>query len=205
MKGQPVTAKLFISYSRAQTPFVDRLADRLEDTGYSLWLDYQSLVPARPWLQQIESWIDSADVVLLIVSRESITSKNVEPEWKRAVGLNKRIILVIFEAVPLPLELHVCEWVDFRSDYKQAFQALIEQIEQPGPPESPPPQAGFKAPPVFWLSLILSVVVLIGSFPAWWTLVLPVILVPLPWRIYKRNYIFHRVIPTLLVRRSSTG
>jgi hypothetical protein len=193
-----VTAKLFISYSRAQTPFVDRLADQLEDTGYSLWLDYQSLVPARPWFQQIQSWIDTADVVLLVVSKESLTSKNVEPEWKRAVERHKRVILAIFEAVALPPELRGCEWVDFRSDYKQAYQELIKRIEKPGPAKDSPPQAGFQASPVFWVSLILSVVVLIGSLPAWWTLVLPVVLVPLPMRIYRRNYIFHRVIPTLL-------
>jgi hypothetical protein len=190
--------KLFISYSRAQTPFVDRLADQLEDMGYSLWLDYQNLVPARPWYEQIESWIDAADVVLLIVSKEALTSKNVEPEWKRAVNRKKRILLLIFEAVPLPPELQGCEWVDFRTNYKSAFRQLIQIIEQPSPPQSPPPQAGFKAPPVFWMSLFLSVIVLIGSIPAWWTLVLPAVLVPLPQQIYRRNYIFHRVIPTLL-------
>ena len=191
--------KLFISYSRAQTPFVDRLADQLEDKGYSLWLDYQSLVPARPWLQQIESWIDAADVVLLVVSKESINSKNVAPEWKRAVEGHKRIILAIFEAVPLPEELQGCEWVDFRADYRNAFQQLIRCIEGQTPAQTSPPQAGFKAPPVFWICLSLSVVVLIGSIPAWWTLVVPYILLPLPRQIYKRNYIFHRVIPMLLV------
>ncbi len=191
--------KLFISYSRAQTPFVDRLADQLEHNGYSLWLDYQSLVPARPWLQQIEAWIDAADVVLLVVSKESINSKNVAPEWKRAVERNKRIILVIFEAVPLPKELQGCEWVDFRADYSGAFQLLTKSMEVPTPPPIPAPQAGFKAPPVFWISLFLSVVVLLGSLPAWWTLVVPYVLLPLPSQIYKRNYIFHRVIPMLLV------
>ncbi|HEU4744340.1 MAG TPA: toll/interleukin-1 receptor domain-containing protein, partial [Anaerolineales bacterium] len=191
--------KLFISYSRAQTPFVDRLADQLEHNGYSLWLDYQSLVPARPWLQQIEAWIDAADVVLLVVSKESINSKNVAPEWKRAVERNKRIILVIFEAVPLPQELQGCEWVDFRADYSGAFQLLTKSMEVPTPPPIPAPQAGFKAPPVFWISLFLSVVVLLGSLPAWWTLVVPYVLLPLPSQIYKRNYIFHRVIPMLLV------
>lgn len=191
--------KLFLSYSRAQTPFVDRLAEKLEDRGYSLWLDYQNLVPARPWYQQIQSWIDGADVVLLVVSKESITSKNVEPEWKRALEGGKRILLLIFEAVPLPAELQTCEWVDFRSHYRRAFEQLTNLIERPEPARSPAPQAGFKAPPAFWASLFLSVVVLIGSIPAWWTLVLPYVLVPLPWQIYRRNYIFHRVIPVLLV------
>ena len=193
------TANLFISYSRAQTPFVDRLADELEDNGYSLWLDYQKLVPAKPWFQQIESGIDGADVVLLVVSSASINSKNVEPEWKRALARGKRILLLIFEAVSLPPELQGCPWVDFRSNYKHALRQLMDWIERPGPVQAPAPQAGFKAPPIFWVSLFLSVVVLIGSTPAWWTLVLPFVLVPLPWQIYQRNYIFHRVIPTLLV------
>jgi TIR domain len=191
--------KLFISYSRAQTPFVDRLADQLEDTGYSLWLDYQRLVPARPWFEQIEAGIDAADVVLLIVSKESLASKNVEPEWKRAVDRGKRILLVIFQAVPLPPELQGCEWEDFRTDYRHAYRELIQRIEGPGPAQDSAPQSGFKAPPVVWLSLVLSVIVLMGSIPAWWTLVLPVVLAPLPRQIYQRNYIFHRVVPTLLV------
>jgi hypothetical protein len=194
-----VAPKLFISYSRAQTPFVDRLAGQLEDRGYPLWLDYQKLVPARPWFEQIEAGIDGAEVLLLIVSKESIRSKNVEPEWKRALERGKRVVLVIFEAVTLPPPLQTCEWVDVRGDYKVAFQQLLQLIDGSGSVTTSPPQTGFKAPPVFWLSLLLSGVVLIGSIPAWWTLVLPYILVPLPRQIYQRNYIFHRVIPTLLV------
>lgn len=194
-----MTSTLFISYSRAQTPFVDRLADQLQENGYSFWLDYQNLVPARPWIQQIQAWIDAADITLLVVSKESITSKNVEPEWRRALEHKKRIILLIFEAVPLPVELQGCEWVDFRSNYKSSVRQLVTLLEQPSPVRTSPPQTGFKAALQFWLALFLSGIVLIGSIPAWWTLVLPYVLVPLPWQIYKRNYIFHRVIPTLLV------
>ncbi len=199
MNSTVLPSTLFISYSRAQTPFVDRLASELEDRGYSLWLDYQSLVPGRPWFPQIASWIDAADVTLLIVSKQSITSKNVEPEWKRALERGKRIVLLIFEAVPLPPQLQDCEWVDFRADYRRAVQELIRVIEHPGMVSAPAPQSGFKAPLHFWLSLLFSVVALIGSVPAWWTLVVPYVLIPLPWQIYQRNYVFHRVIPTLLV------
>ena len=199
MNSPALTSTLFISYSRAQTPFVDRLASELENRGYSLWLDYQNLVPARPWFPQITSWIDAADVTLLIVSKESITSRNVEPEWKRALEQGKRVVLLIFEAVPLPSQLQSCEWVDFRINYRRALQELIRVIEHPGPVSVPAPQTGFKAPPHFWLSLLFSMIVLIGSVPAWWTLVVPYVLVPLPRQIYRRNYVFHRVLPTLLV------
>ncbi len=189
--------KLFISYSRRQTPFVDRLADKLEDNGYSLWLDYQSLVPARPWFDQIQSGLDGADVLLLVVSKESLASKHVEPEWRGALERNKRIVLVIFEAVPLPTELRECEWVDFRTRYNRSIQQLMGLLEHPLPAPEPAPQKGFKPPVLFWIALVFSVLVVIGSLPTWWTLFIPYLLLPLPWQIYKRNYVFSRVIPTL--------
>jgi hypothetical protein len=191
--------KLFISYSRRQTPFIDRLADKLEDNGYSLWLDYQSLVPAKPWLEQIESGLENADVLLLLVSKESLASDHVKPEWLGALKRKKRIILLIFEAVPLPLELQGCEWVDFRTRYNRSIKQLMNLLENPAPVTDPAPQKGFKAPVQFWLALVLSVVVVIGSIPTWWTLFIPYILLPLPWQIYKRGYIFSRVIPALLL------
>lgn len=192
--------KLFVSYSRRQTPFVDRFADYLEHNDYPLWLDYQRLVPARPWMEQITNGIAEMDVVLLVVSKDSIASTNVEPEWRLALKLKKRIILVIFEACPLPLELQACEWIDFRIHYKKSLQLLKNLLNAPqAPVESVAPQSGFKASIAFWLALILSVLVLIGSVPAWWTILVPYILVPLPFQIYKRNYIFSRVIPALLL------
>src|SRR5688500_8221596 len=191
--------RLFISYSRRQTPFVDRLADELEDMGYSLWLDYQSLVPAKPWKEQIESGIVESDVVLFVVSQESLGSIYVEYEWKHALELQKRIVLVIFEALPLPSELKNCEWVDFRSKYKQRFQELLGVLENPSPVTTPPPQKGFRAPLMFWIVLLLTALVVIGSIPNWWTLVVPYVLLPLMWQVYKRNYILARVIPVLLL------
>ena len=92
---------LMISYSRRQTPFVDRLYEELQKDGYSsIWLDYQSLTPAQPWYQQILDGITGAETLLLVVSKDSIESKNVEPEWRLALEHKKRIVLVIFEAYP---------------------------------------------------------------------------------------------------------
>lgn len=191
---------LFISYSRQQTPFVDRFVDHFEDQGYPIWLDYQRLVPAKPWMEQIQNGIKESDVFLLIVSKDSIASKNVEPEWRLALSLKKRILLIIFEACPLPVELQNCEWVDFRIWYGRSLKRLEMLIEaSQAAVKSAAPQSGFKASIPFWLAMFLSVLVVIGSIPAWWTILVPYILVPLPWGIYKRNYILSRVTPVLLL------
>jgi hypothetical protein len=69
---------IFISYSRREASFVDLLSDALDDNQVNVWVDYQSLIPGRPWLEQILAGIENADIFLLVVSRASLESKNVE-------------------------------------------------------------------------------------------------------------------------------
>lgn len=167
---------IFLSYSRRELPFVNQLDAKLEEAGVSLWLDYQSLVPAQPWAGQIESGICNAEVFVLVVSHESLASRYVEMEWKRAVELGKRVVLVIFQATPLPPELLGREWVDLRVHFNGGVKKLLQLLKAPEPPPGPPPQTG--------LSALLIPAALYSS----WTLVLPYLLVPLPWQIYQRRF-----------------
>ena len=190
---------LMISYSRQQTPFVDRFYDDLQRSGYTLWLDYHSLVPAQPWYQQIEKGVLGADVVILVVSQSSIFSKNVEPEWRLALEHKKRIILAVFEATPLPPELSNFEWVDFRTNYRRGIKELKGLLNYPEQTVTPPvPQKGFRAPLTFWVALLISLFLVLGTIPLVWTIIVPYIIFPLPWNIYKRNYSLSRVLPILM-------
>ncbi len=188
-----MTSSLFISYSRREAPFVDSLLDELEDRCFGVWLDYHDLVPARPWQDQIYQGIDEAEIFLLVVSKESLASKNVEVEWRRAIEQQKRIILIIFEAVKLPAELQVYEWVDLRISFKKGVAELLTYLKTPLKEVPTPPQQGFKSPPVVWRSFWLGVLVGLISIPTWWTIFIPYVLIPLPYRILKRNFNFFEV------------
>jgi len=180
---------LFISYSRREVGFVDDLSNRLEKDGYNLWLDYRSLVPGEPWEEQIYQGIQNAQVILLVISKASIASDNVEMEWRRVLEeKNKRIILVIFESVHLPKELEAYEWVDFRGSYENAIEELERQVQRAEEEEHAAPQWGFKAPAVVWVACALSAVVALMSLGALWTLFIPFFLAPLPYRIIKRSF-----------------
>ena len=183
---------VFISYSRRESPFVDVLLDALEDEGVNVWVDYHSLVPAKPWLDQILHGIRQADVFLLVVSKDSMASANVALEYKNALEQKKRIILIIFEAVSLPLALQTCEWIDFRRSFNQKTQELLARLDKPI--EQPvPPQEGFKTSFVVWITFLISLLLLIISIPSWWTFYLPALLAPLPLRILRRDFHFYRV------------
>jgi hypothetical protein len=192
--------KLFLSYSRQQSPFVDQFAGELEKAGYPLWLDYRNLVPARPWFDQIKVAIIEAEAFLLVVSKDSLSSINVEPEWRLALELKERVILIIFEAVPLPSELQGCEWVDFRSSFRTGLKTLYALLEGSAGDEVPePPQHGFKVTFSFLLAMGLSIALIFLSMPLWWTIYPALIFLPFPWQLYRRNYVYSRTTVLLLL------
>lgn len=137
---------IFISYSRREAPFVNDLTDRLEDGGYSVWLDYRSMVPGKPWAEQIEEGIRQSEIILLVVSDAAMGSKWVEKEWRSMLRYGKRVILILFEANELPPELEGFEWVDFRGNHRKALAELMSQLDQPQAEETPPPQKAFASP-----------------------------------------------------------
>src|ERR1041384_7395512 len=188
---------VFISYSRRESPFVDVLLDALENEGVDVWVDYHSLVPAKPWLDQILAGIRGADVFLLVVSSDSMSSVNVRSEYQYAIEQKKRIILIIFEAVNLPPALQNCEWIDFHTSFRKKKKELLAQLDQPIR-QPAPPQVGFKAPPVVWISFFVSLLIVIISIPGWWTFFIPGLLVPLPFQILRRDFPFYRIRFALL-------
>ena len=191
---------LFISYSRREVGFVDQLATHLEMEGYNLWLDYRSLVPGRPWEEQIYQGIMNSSVILLVVSKASIASDNVEFEWRRVLKeKNKRVILLIFEAVDLPPELEKFEWVDFRGNYQSALKEMDRQIHAKEDEDHTAPQTGFKVPSVVWLASGLSLVTAILSLGAAWTLFVPFFLLLLPYQIFKRSFRYLLVQASLVM------
>jgi hypothetical protein len=190
---------IFMSYSRREVGFVDDLTHRLEKEGFKVWLDYRNLVPGTPWAGQIDKGLDESQVILLVVSKESIASKYVELEWRRVIKqTTKRILLAIFEAVDLPKELEQYEWVDFRGNYEAGIKELVGQLEAPVQEDHPAPETGFKIPPLVWVAIGLSSLVALFSIGSFWTIFLPWLLIPLPYRILKRNFNFAMVQSALL-------
>ncbi len=191
---------IFISYSRREVGFVDALANHFDNKKVDIWLDYRSIVPGKPWEEQIHKGLEDANIILLVISKASIASKNVEMEWRRVLlEKKKRIILLIFEPVDLPPELEKYEWVDFRGNYKKALEELDRQLHQPEQEEHPVPQTGFKIPAIVWLAFSLGIVISILSLGALWTLFIPFFLFPLPIQIIKRKFNYLPVQASLIM------
>ncbi len=74
---------IFISYSRQDSDFVDKVYARLKQEGANVWLDRHDMV-AGPLQKQVFQGIRLNDVVLLVLSESSIKSDWVENELDMA-------------------------------------------------------------------------------------------------------------------------
>lgn len=193
---------------------VDGLGATLRDAGMTTWIDYNELVPGLNWERQLDDAVERADVVVVVVSKRAMESSFVRRELISARQHGKPLILLIAEATPLPPQLVGMPWVDVRSDYLRATSKLVAAIEDvravatPSvvlpPPVRRPPESGFRAPRSVWLAFFASIPIAAVSLLAAWTVVVPLVLVPLPVRILRRSFNYTDVRNALIALPIST-
>ena len=71
--------KAFVSYKSANKVFAKKLATDLRKTGIFAWLDDWNLPPGKPLTAAMEEGIAGSDLMLLILSRESVSSTRLWP------------------------------------------------------------------------------------------------------------------------------
>lgn len=147
---------VFISYSRKDTSFARKLFDALKQMNLESWVDWEGIPYSADWWQEICRGIDSADVVVFIISPDSLSSKVCNAEIAYARENNKRILPVIHRPVDSEGKLlpeivstwfgqeyessarenwtYLCSlnWLFFREGdpFEAAFLKLVESAQQ---------------------------------------------------------------------------
>lgn len=135
--------KVFISYSRKDLSFVEKLASDLEDADVSAWYDLSRLQGGDRWAKELEAAIDSCDVFMLVISPDSIKSQWVSKEFLYASSNDKKIVPLLYKPCKLPLWLQDIHFIDIQGEkYQQNFHQVLRTlgIEQPSTFVQPPSQ-----------------------------------------------------------------
>ena len=122
---------VFISYSRQDREFVERLSVALQRAGVETWVDTQNIVAGANWEQEIKKGLLQADVLLYVASAHSGSSGWIELELQAYLGGKGRVIpIVIDDAGPtsMPPSLRAFQWADFRGDFERATSQLLDGI-----------------------------------------------------------------------------
>jgi nucleoside 2-deoxyribosyltransferase len=93
-------AKVFISYSRKDIDFADRLDAALKTRGFEPLIDRTEIYAFEEWWKRIEDLIARADTVIFVLSPDAVRPGSVAlKEVGFAASLNKRFAPIVFRPV----------------------------------------------------------------------------------------------------------
>jgi cellulose biosynthesis protein BcsQ len=112
--------KIFLCHVAEDKPQVRVLYQLLQENGFDPWLDEEKLLPGQRWDVEIRNAMNSADVILVCMSRKSVGKEGyVQQEIKIALELADEkpenavfLIPVRLEECEIPRRLARWQWVD---------------------------------------------------------------------------------------------
>lgn len=126
--GEP-KAKIFISYSRKDMAFADRLEAGLKERGFAPLIDHTEIYAFEDWWKRIEALIVQADTIVFVLSPDAVASDICQKEVAFAASLNKRFAPVVCKPVDdtaVPEPLRRLNFIFFTEDAK--FDAGVDQL-----------------------------------------------------------------------------
>lgn len=123
--------RLFISYSHDNADFARRLRDQLRQWEYETWLDSDDIPRGAYWPDAIDAGLRSSDVVVGIMTPDSVASRNVKNEWDWALSNSKPLLLILQHTCEIPHRYISINYLDFTHGEKQGFVQLYEALQNP--------------------------------------------------------------------------
>jgi hypothetical protein len=120
--------KCFLSYSRQDQQFADRLQQALQKHQILVWRDTSNIPGGADWDEEIEKAMRKSICVLVVASKAAVASPNVADEISFARNSNKRIIPILIEEVELPIRIHRAQAIDFRQGFEDSLKKLVYAI-----------------------------------------------------------------------------
>ena len=126
-----MTHSVFISYSVDDRHKAEAVCQRLESGGLRCWMASRDVLPGSDWAEAILNAIDSARVLVLLLSHNANVSNHVKREVERAVNRGLVIIpLRVEEVVPsksLEYLISASQWLDA---YVPPFERHLDKLAE---------------------------------------------------------------------------
>jgi formylglycine-generating enzyme required for sulfatase activity len=121
--------QVFISYSRKDTEFVERLAAGLQSAGLAVWYDLSGLEGGTRWGTEIQGAIEQSQFFLVVLSPNSLESKWVQREFLYAESRNLKVIPLQYLPCTLPMWLLDLQLIDLQGrNYDRNFERLLKAL-----------------------------------------------------------------------------
>ena len=115
----------FFCYSRENSEFVLKLANELRTAGVNLWLDQLDIKGGDHWDSAVERALEKCGGMILVISPESVTSRNVLDEVSYGLEEKKRIIPILYKPCKIPYRWRRLHQIEFKDDYDGVLRQLL--------------------------------------------------------------------------------
>jgi len=142
---------VFISFKHEDLDFAENVSGRLESAGFATWAD-SDINAGQKWQDAIDTAIEEAFALIVIMTPEAKASEYVTFEWAFALGTGIRIVPLLLRPTQLHPRLEALQYLDFTNMRSRPWERLIEDIKaashaEPGyspriPDKSSPPIRG---------------------------------------------------------------
>ena len=124
----PQPSSIFVSYSRVDLAWVHGLVGELAAVGIDVWLDVHRLKPGAAWDSEIERALQGTSVLMIVLSPDSVKSRNVLDEVNYALNKNLLVVPVLYRPCEVPYRIARLQHVDFTKGHEAAFAQLTERL-----------------------------------------------------------------------------
>jgi hypothetical protein len=140
VQEQRLPMAIFISYSHGDQAFAKKIAIRLAKKNTHVWIDEWELNVGDSLIERIQSAIQNASALLVILSRASVASewckKELNAALVRELEEKKVIVLpVLKEDCNIPTFLREKKYADFRGKFNAGFSDLLSAVAKVTNPE----------------------------------------------------------------------
>ena len=124
---------VFVSYSRKDNDFVEKLSKRLIHDRVGVWRDKWEMKPGDSLIEKIQTGMEESSHLLIVLSKNSV-----ESEWckaERNAGLTKEInskkivvIPILVDDCEVPILFSDKVYADFRNDFEDGYSELFRSL-----------------------------------------------------------------------------
>lgn len=122
---------VFVSYSRKDKTFVEKLVTALEAQKRDVWVDFEDIPFAADWWEEIQKGIAASESAIFVISPDYLASEVCGLEVNFVRKNNKRIIPIVYEKPArdkVPDELAALNWIFFDDPAK--FDDSFEKLQK---------------------------------------------------------------------------
>lgn len=126
---RPPAADFFICHAEEDGDFAELLKMKIEQFGYSAWVDTERLQAGRDWRGEIDEGIRDCCSLIVIMSPHARKSEYVTYEWAFAWGVGANVLPIVIKSTQMHPRLEALQYLDFTNRLSRPWDRLLQILK----------------------------------------------------------------------------